>query len=499
MKKLSLGSKFYISQTVLALTLIAMAILVHLSFGKIEQYIKLRQLAATKANIYEEMNAQGLQLGQALRNVYIDVHDQKAKDNFNQALEEMKKLHSSLPAIEKESMKEEYEVAIADFEKLKMQFDKGIDIKSVKENTAKWRAIKDKIRIGIKDKNIEADLAKDNVSRHIKIVYTSVMSVSLFSIFMVIFLSLFFKKIAGLIRTFVSDLSSNSLELEAVTSAVGTSSKQLATAMINQSSSIQRTAEAIHEISSMTSFNAEKTKESVNLSEDSLKKANEGKQIVERMIVETHEINKVNDNIMKQIDESNTEIKDIVRIINEIGTKTQVINDIVFQTKLLSFNASVEAARAGEHGKGFAVVAEEIGKLAAMSGEAALEISNMLTENEAKVEATLKKSATQIETILLEGKRKVETGVKTATACGEILSDIVHTAQETGKMAVEISVANQQQTQGIAEINSALTQLDQVTQQNIELSDESAKTSGILAGQTESLKEVIRRTAAIRL
>ena len=61
--------------------------------------------------------------------------------------------------------------------------------------------------------------------------------------------------------------------------------------------------------------------------------------------------------------ESNKEIQEIVKVIAEIGNKTKVINDIVFQTKLLSFNASVEAARAGENGKGFAVVAEEVGKL----------------------------------------------------------------------------------------------------------------------------------------
>lgn len=499
MNKLSLGLKFYISQILLALTLVAMAIIVHLSFGKIEQYFDLRQMAVNKANIYVEMNMQGLQIGQALRNVYIDIKDQKAKDNFNNALDELKKQHYLLPVSEQVNMKEEFEAAVLDFNKLKSLFETGINASSIKENTKKWRALKDKIQKGIQEKNAEAETAKGNYLRHFKMIHTIIISVSLFSLCMVIFLSLFFKKIAGLVRTVVSDLSTSSLELENVTNNVGTSSKQLSHAMTNQASSLQKTAEAIHEISSMTSLNSEKTKESVNLSEVSLKKATEGKLIVERMILETHEINKTNDNIMKQIDQSNTEIKDIVKIINEIGTKTQVINDIVFQTKLLSFNASVEAARAGEHGKGFAVVAEEIGKLATMSGDAALEISKMLTENEAKVESTLKHSTSQIETILLEGKRKVENGVKTATACGEILNDIVLTAQETGQMTLEISKANQQQARGIDEINLSLNQLDQVTQNNTELSNLTAKSAETLATQTGSLKEIVKRTADIRL
>jgi methyl-accepting chemotaxis protein len=86
------------------------------------------------------------------------------------------------------------------------------------------------------------------------------------------------------------------------------------------------------------------------------------------------------------MNKSNDEISSIVKVIAEIGDKTKVINDIVFQTKLLSFNASVEAARAGEQGKGFAVVAEEVGNLATMSGKAAEEISSMLGDSMGKVE-----------------------------------------------------------------------------------------------------------------
>ncbi len=84
---------------------------------------------------------------------------------------------------------------------------------------------------------------------------------------------------------------------------------------------------------------------------------------------------------MNTMKTSNAEVKELVGIINGISERTKVIDEIVFQTKLLSFNASVEAERAGEHGRGFAVVAQEVGNLAQMSGKAAQEISSILKQS----------------------------------------------------------------------------------------------------------------------
>jgi methyl-accepting chemotaxis protein len=93
-----------------------------------------------------------------------------------------------------------------------------------------------------------------------------------------------------------------------------------------------------------------------------------------------------NQEFFEEINASNEELRIIINIISDISEKTKVINDIVFQTRLLSFNASVEAARAGEHGKGFAVVAEEIGKLASVSGNSAKEINDILGHATTQVE-----------------------------------------------------------------------------------------------------------------
>ena len=195
---------------------------------------------------------------------------------------------------------------------------------------------------------------------------------------------------------------------------------------------------------------------------------------------------------MEQINESNKEMEDIVKVITEIGTKTKVINDIVFQTKLLSFNASVEAARAGEQGKGFAVVAEEVGNLAAMSGAAAIEISSMLDSSIQKVEGIVKNSKEKIGRLITDGKKNVEIGTTVANNCGTVLNDIVLSVASVSKMVKEISSASQEQAQGVHEITKAVAQLDQVTQQNTANSAESSRAAGDLSNQAEMLSSLVQ-------
>jgi methyl-accepting chemotaxis protein len=209
------------------------------------------------------------------------------------------------------------------------------------------------------------------------------------------------------------------------------------------------------------------------------------------MISSIDEINRSNTDIMTQIESSNQQISDIVKVISEIGNKTKVINDIVFQTKLLSFNASVEAARAGEHGKGFAVVAEEVGNLAQMSGNAAKEISQMLEGSIQKVEGIVNETKSSVEKLVVVGKEKVQTGTTTAKQCGEVLDEIVKSVTEVNQMIGEISTASREQAQGVQEINKAMSQMDQVTQQNAASSQEIAGAAEQLASQAESLRTMV--------
>jgi methyl-accepting chemotaxis protein len=209
------------------------------------------------------------------------------------------------------------------------------------------------------------------------------------------------------------------------------------------------------------------------------------------MIQSMDAINASNNTIMQQVNRSNESMAGIVKVIEEIGSKTKVINDIVFQTKLLSFNASVEAARAGEHGKGFAVVAEEVGNLAQMSGNAAKEIGSMLEDSIQKVNQIVQETKASVEKLIAEGKETVESGSLVARQCGEVLEEIVHNVASVSSMAGEIASASQEQSRGISEITKAMGQLDQMTQQNAATSEECASAAEELSAQAESLKSSV--------
>ena len=182
---------------------------------------------------------------------------------------------------------------------------------------------------------------------------------------------------------------------------------------------------------------------------------------------------------------------DIVKVIQDIGNRTKVINEIVFQTKLLSFNASVEAARAGEHGKGFAVVAEEVGKLAQMSGNAAKEITDMLDASISKVEGIVRDTQTKVESLVTSGKEKVDSGVTIAKRCSQVLNEIVQNVSRVTGLSQEISQATTEQARGVSEINKAMSQLDTVTQQNAATSEEAASAAEELSAQADSLKSSV--------
>jgi len=184
--------------------------------------------------------------------------------------------------------------------------------------------------------------------------------------------------IARPLENVIANLRRESKEANDSSQNIASASHQLAQSATEQASALQETASSIEEMSAMITKNADNAAKSGTAARNSSEVANKGKQASEQMIQAINDINLSNASIMKQIEESNQQISDITKVIAEIGNKTKVINDIVFQTKLLSFNASVEAARAGEHGKGFAVVAEEVGNLAQMSGNAAKEIAEML-------------------------------------------------------------------------------------------------------------------------
>jgi methyl-accepting chemotaxis protein len=162
---------------------------------------------------------------------------------------------------------------------------------------------------------------------------------------------------------------------------------------------------------------------------------------------------------MKGINEASRRISDII----------SVIDGIAFQTNILALNAAVEAARAGEQGRGFAVVATEVRSLAGRSAEAAKEIKSLIS---ASVE-------------------RVERGTALVDQAGSTMTEVVGSIRRVTDLMGEISAANNEQSLGVSQVGEAITQMDQVTQQNAALVEEMAAAANSLQSQAQSLVQTV--------
>lgn len=184
---------------------------------------------------------------------------------------------------------------------------------------------------------------------------------------------------------------------------------------------------------------------------------------------------------MDELALSNARFESLAKLIEQIGEKTNLIDDIVFQTRLLSFNASVEAERAGEHGRGFAVVAQEVGNLAQMSGKSAYEIADIVKRSIQEAREAVEFNRQKIELSLKYFKDAVKTFEEIQAATGKISqgSDQIYRSSE------EQSSAMEQISQSAESINS-------VSQQNAVLADQTLKSVSSLRDQTHKLDEILR-------
>lgn len=293
------------------------------------------------------------------------------------------------------------------------------------------------------------------------------------------------------LRSIVDTLNQTSGQVSIASSQSASSSSTLSEASTEQAASLQETMASVEEISAMVNQNAESANKAHSVVEMNQKVSEAGSKGVDEMIHAIGEIKDTNEEILHQMESSNKEFGEIVRIIGEIGEKTTVINEIVFQTKLLSFNASVEAARAGEHGKGFAVVAEEVGNLAQMSGNAAKEITDMLSDSIKKVNGIVENTKTKVDRLIDVGRDKITMGQSTAEKCRDSLNKITENAQTMSAMIAEIAHASKEQAQGVQEINKAISQLDQVTQQNSSVAQQSSNQSEELNVEAGNLQNAV--------
>ncbi len=268
-------------------------------------------------------------------------------------------------------------------------------------------------------------------------------------------------------------------------------SSALSTSVDSQSMHLQQNASSVSQITAMVAQNRDGAFHAAETSQSSLEAVERGKQTISAMAAAIKEMASANERMVEELQESNSEIQNITHLIDDISKRTQIINDIVFQTKLLSFNASIEAARAGEHGKGFAVVAEEVGNLASMSGKAASEISNMLAESVKQVDNIIKSSNILLQDIVVSSQERMSKGIKLTNDCTYAL-DKIHAGVDSVDIALNnIKVATNEQAQGIEELNRAMHALDEVTRLNSSSAVKASQSASNVEVQVEKMSTVV--------
>lgn len=245
---------------------------------------------------------------------------------------------------------------------------------------------------------------------------------------------------AGVIANALETASTISTAVSEITSGTD----DLSSRTENQASSLQETSASMEEIASTIRQNSENAQQASKLAVEARTVASGGGEIVTRAV-----------SAMSKIEESSGKVSDIIGVIDEIA----------FQTNLLALNAAVEAARAGDAGRGFAVVASEVRSLAQRSSEAAKDIK----------------------TLIVQSSGQVKDGVKLVSDAGIALGEIVTSVKRVTDIVAEIASASREQAVGVEEINKAVSQMDEMTQQNSALVEENAAACRLLQEQAEDM------------
>ncbi len=262
------------------------------------------------------------------------------------------------------------------------------------------------------------------------------------------------RKIAAPLTSIMEELEMNSKQVESAADQVSSSGQALAQGATEQASSLEETAAALEQIAAMSKHNADNAQQADGYTNTMRTLSGQGVESMNNM---------------------NSAINDIKRAADETSEILKIIDDIAFQTNLLALNAAVEAARAGDAGKGFAVVAEEVRKLAQRSADAAKDTAEKVKRS----------------------KSLADNGVQVAEEVSVNLKKINEISTKAAELVKEISAASKEQSTGTEQINSAVAELDKVTQTNAAAAEESAAAGEELLAQSKSLDQAVRSLAGV--
>ena len=256
------------------------------------------------------------------------------------------------------------------------------------------------------------------------------------------------------VNRIIADLDASAEQVTSASGQIRYAASSLAEGATSQAASLEQTSSALEEMASMTRQNADNATRTSETTKQTVELIHSGAEAVGQM---------------------STAMGEISDSAEKIGRIIKTIEEIAFQTNLLALNAAVEAARAGEAGKGFAVVADEVRNLAQRSAQAARDTAELIEGTIVRV-----KNGSEIAATLDSEFEKIDTG-----------------ANEVGRLVTEISAATNEQAQGVDQVNTAVAQMDKVTQSNAASAEECASASEELSAQAESLKGIVGDLVAL--
>ncbi|KUL96225.1 hypothetical protein DK26_04960 [Bosea sp. WAO] len=264
-----------------------------------------------------------------------------------------------------------------------------------------------------------------------------------------------FAELKDAINETMARLSSTVSTIQAMSSDVGLSAREITSGSDDLSKRTEEQASSLEESAATTEELAASVKAAAQAAQQAVRQAGEAMQVAQTGgSIVTEAVS-----AMERIEQASKKISDI----------TRVIDDIAFQTNLLALNAAVEAARAGDAGKGFAVVASEVRTLAQRSGEAAKDISGLISSSNTEVEA----------------------GVKLVRQAGDALTRIVAASQNVQATVSEVAAASSEQANGIEEMSQTVAHMDEMTQANAALAEQSAASASALSSKIGELNALV--------
>lgn len=286
-----------------------------------------------------------------------------------------------------------------------------------------------------------------------------------------IFFVLLMRDVTEKLQTMSSRLTEVAQHVLRISNDASTSSSRLASASGQQSAAVTESVSSMEEMKSMLGQTVRHSSEALHSSEESFREAASGQTVIDDLRI-----------AMKDIERAYAELEEVNAVVSSIRNKTNIINDIVFKTQLLSFNASIEAARAGQHGRGFSVVAAEVGKLAEMSGVAAQEIEKLLNQSSRKVAEIVEST-----------KGKVDSANQMSQKCATVFERITTRAGEVKSMVDAITSAASEQEAGIQQVSRAMMEMKDSSDQNDKMAHDISGHSDSLKEQSQALASTVDR------